>query len=189
MTSAQARIDCGLGPLLARRGRAIGVCVAALSLLACGQGTSASPSPGQSPLWPSTEPQQGPTHPPDDLAEPAPVRRHRPRQLVPVVRLGTFHDLSGPLQDELVRRYARRHVNELRTCYEQALDQGPQFAGALPLRVIISAAGSVVSVQSEVGSIRDPGMRDCVAAAVAHWQFPAASDRTSVLLEWHFRLD
>ena len=51
--------------------------------------------------------------------------------------------LSGGLSQEQVRRTIRRHVNEVRFCYEQGLQQNPSIEGRVSVRFIIANNGTV----------------------------------------------
>ena len=61
---------------------------------------------------------------------------------VPHIRTGEA-DVRGSLSREVIRRVIRRHINEVRFCYEQELAQRPDLAGRVTVSFIISATGSV----------------------------------------------
>ncbi len=61
---------------------------------------------------------------------------------VPRIRSGAA-DVRGSLSKEVIRRVIRRHINEVRFCYEQELNQRPDLEGRVTVSFIISPTGAV----------------------------------------------
>lgn len=89
----------------------------------------------------------------------------------PVLKFGEV-EVQGPLDKHLVAIIARHHQNELRLCYEKALQANPAVAGKLVLRLTLDTKGAVVSAQAS-GTISDPALGPCAAARAKQWLFPA----------------
>ena len=91
----------------------------------------------------------------------------------PMVRgVGETH---GALSREQIRRTVHLHMNEVRFCYEQALQSNPELDGRVVVRFVVAGRGNVmtsVTQSSTIGST--PGQ--CVSRAVQRWSFPAADD-------------
>lgn len=86
---------------------------------------------------------------------------HRPRGLV-----------------EPVRRVVRRHLNEIRFCYEQQLERHPLLEGRAVVRFEIEADGTVVQAHATAsmtvgsGRVSVPSFETCLANAFRRWSFP-----------------
>lgn len=93
------------------------------------------------------------------------------------------------LSREAVRRTIRRHVNEVRFCYEQELGQRPDLAGRVTLTLVIGATGAVQSTSIASSTLGSARVEDCVAAAGRRWTFPAPDGGGSVLVTYPFALD
>lgn len=76
---------------------------------------------------------------------------------------------------DIVRRIGRRHVNQLRFCYEQAVAARGQAAGVIDLEVSIDDEGAPVQLSTSVreGSILSERLVSCQREAVRRWALPA----------------
>jgi TonB family protein len=90
---------------------------------------------------------------------------------VPRVRTEQL-DVRGTLSRETIRRVVRRHLNEVRFCYEQALTQGRELQGRVSVKFVISPIGSVQTAALSSSTIADTKLDSCVVAAVRRWTFP-----------------
>ena len=59
---------------------------------------------------------------------------------MPHIRSGKA-DVRGSLSKEVIRRIIHRHINEVRFCYEQELNQRPDLQGRVSIKFIISPTG------------------------------------------------
>ncbi|MGZ3425082.1 MAG: TonB family protein, partial [Polyangia bacterium] len=91
------------------------------------------------------------------------------RASMPVCTLG-LAETRGSCDKDLIRRVVRAHVNELRFCYERALQSRPELAGRVVSRFTIGFDGRVSSSTIASSTIA-AGVDSCVAQAIARWQF------------------
>lgn len=94
------------------------------------------------------------------------------RASVPTIRTGTS-EVRGSLSRELIRRYIRRHLNQVRSCYEQRLASSPDLAGRVAVRFTIGATGQVSRSDVASSTLGNPQTEQCVAGVVRQIQFPA----------------
>jgi TonB family protein len=80
--------------------------------------------------------------------------------------------VRGSLDREIVRRVIRRHLNEVKYCYQKQLQSDPGLAGKLKLGFVISATGQVVRSRVLQSSLGNKPVETCVASAVKRWLFP-----------------
>jgi len=112
----------------------------------------------------------------------------RSKTIVPDFIAGT-PVVHGSLDKEIIRRTIRRHVNEVRYCYEQGLTHHPGLAGRLVVQFMIAANGQVLSsvMQPQSSTMTDPGVAMCVVKAVQRWPFPAPSGGGLVQVSYPFQ--
>ncbi|MCB9591317.1 MAG: AgmX/PglI C-terminal domain-containing protein [Sandaracinaceae bacterium] len=91
---------------------------------------------------------------------------------VPTIRTGNA-DVRGSLSREVIRRVIRRHINEVRFCYEQELNSRPDLEGRIMVSFIISPTGAVQSATVGNTTINNARVESCVTTAVRRWTFPA----------------
>jgi hypothetical protein len=89
----------------------------------------------------------------------------------PEVTPGQFN-IRGTLDKEIVRRVVRRHLNEVRYCYEQALLKQPGLGGWITLQLTIGASGSVIATGLQSSTIGNSRVEACVQQAMRRWEFP-----------------
>jgi TonB family protein len=73
----------------------------------------------------------------------------------------------------LIRRVVRRHLNEVRFCYEKALLAAPALEGRVAMRFTVAGDGQVSSAEVHSSTLGAPEVERCIADAVERWQFPA----------------
>lgn len=104
---------------------------------------------------------------------------------VPTIRTGTAA-VRGSLSKEVIRRYIRRHINQIRYCYEQQLAVRPDLSGRVSVRFVISPSGAV-STSSVAGStLGNPAAEACVARAVQRIAFPQPEGGGVVIVTYPF---
>jgi TonB family protein len=113
-------------------------------------------------------------------------REHTDR--VPQIRETGAH-VVGSLSQEAIRRVVRRHLPEVRFCYEQGLQQNPSLEGRVTVSWIISPAGTVQSASIAPGSSLQNGqVESCIATAVRRWSFPQPDGGGTVGVNYPFTL-
>jgi TonB family protein len=167
---------------------AISLCLAAIS---CGGGTSSTSTSPETTDPPAVEP-------PPESRPPAPVRvalgqctekkvpfvsgsfaRYASQgdafasltgtglSRPPEITLGSASATNG-LDKNIIRRYVRRKLPRVRSCYERELLRRPNLAGTVVVKFAIEASGAVTGVRaSGLGSVRG-----CVARAIETIRFP-----------------
>jgi hypothetical protein len=113
----------------------------------------------------------------------------RRSHLVPP-RPGQVEVRPGGLGKEPIRRTIHRHVQEVRHCYERALQSNPSLAGRVTVQFLIAPSGAVQSAMA-VPERTDLGSAEainCVASAVRRWDFPQAAAPTLVTYPFVFGL-
>jgi TonB family protein len=95
--------------------------------------------------------------------------KYRPR--APSVGVGVAK-LRGALSKEIIRRIVRRHINEVRFCYQKQLQSNRDLRGRLIVNFVIAANGTVAMSRVGESTLSDDAVESCVASAVRRWAFP-----------------
>ena len=87
---------------------------------------------------------------------------------------------TGALSPEQIRRVVRRHVNEVRFCYEQGLQTRPDLEGRVAVSFIIGSDGVVGNAAVASNTVGNDRVGTCVQQAVRRWSFPSSEGVTGV---------
>jgi TonB family protein len=87
------------------------------------------------------------------------------------VRAGDAN-VRGSLSRDVIQRVIRRHLNEVRYCYERGLAGDPSLQGRVTVSFIISPSGNVQSASVADSTLSNPGIESCITNAVNRWTFP-----------------
>ena len=107
--------------------------------------------------------------------------------VVPQVRAGDA-DVRGSLSRDVIRRVIRRHINEVRFCYEQSLGANPGLEGRVTASFLISPTGAVQSAAISNSTLNNATAEQCIASAVRRWTFPPPSGGGVVGVNYPFVL-
>ena len=106
---------------------------------------------------------------------------------VPRIRTGKA-DVRGSLSKEVIRRIIRRHINEVRFCYEQELNSRPDLQGRVAIKFIISPTGAVQTAAVAKSTMGNAKVEQCIAKAVRRWTFPSPEGGGIVVVTYPFVL-
>jgi hypothetical protein len=105
----------------------------------------------------------------------------------PSVSIGAA-EVRGALDKEIIRRVVRAHINEVRYCYEQRLQDHPTLAGRVLIDFMIAESGMVLTATTEASSLSREEVGACIAAAVRRWTFPSAKKHGLTEVHYPFAL-
>jgi len=97
--------------------------------------------------------------------------------------------VRGSLDKEIIRRIIRRHINEVKDCYEQELASNPTLAGKVMVNFTIAGSGDVIASSLHSSTMNDPRVENCTVQAVRRWQFPKPLGGGSVTVTYPFVLE
>jgi TonB family protein len=98
------------------------------------------------------------------------LHAHQIRTPDPILGDGS---VRGTLDKEIIRRVVRRHLNEVKYCYQQALSRRPTLEGRLVTQFTIAPTGRVLAAVVQSSTLREVSVEACVVNAVKRWEFPA----------------
>lgn len=95
--------------------------------------------------------------------------------------------VEGGLDRDIVRRIVRAHINEVRKCYDVALEDDPDLEDRVTVSFTIGASGKVASA-SATSRESNEGLESCLGKAAKRWKFPKPIDGADVEVEYPFVL-
>jgi len=113
--------------------------------------------------------------------------RGRPAPKTPDILIGDS-SVRGSLDKEIIRRIVRRHLNEVKFCYEEQLIRQPALAGRIVVQFMIARNGQVLSSVLQSSSMKNPAVERCTVQAVHRWQFPEPQGGGLVTVTYPFSL-
>ncbi len=96
----------------------------------------------------------------------------QPPPAPPIPPVGALTTSNYSLNREIVRRVIYVHINQIRTCYQQALVRQPTLAGRLVVIFEINPKGQVDDLLIPETSLPAPVMLQCISDTMRSWEFP-----------------
>ncbi len=96
--------------------------------------------------------------------------------------------VRGSLDKEIIRRIIRRHLNEVKFCYEKELMKKADLYGRVMIQFTISGTGQVVASVVQNSTMNNPPVEQCIAGAVRRWEFPKPQGGGIVIVSYPFVL-
>ena len=96
--------------------------------------------------------------------------------------------VRGSLDQEIIRRIIRRHLNEVKFCYEKELLRKADLYGRVTVHFTISGTGQVVASIVQQSTMNAPVVEQCIADAVKRWEFPKPQGGGIVIVSYPFVL-
>ena len=96
--------------------------------------------------------------------------------------------VRGSLDKEIIRRIIRRHLNEVRFCYEKELMHKQDLYGRVMVQFTISGTGQVIASIVSNSTMNNPNVEQCIAQAVRRWEFPKPQGGGIVIVSYPFVL-
>jgi hypothetical protein len=97
-------------------------------------------------------------------------------------------NVRGSLDKEIIRRIIRRHINEVKYCYEQELTKKPDLGGRIMVQFTIAASGQVIASVLQNSTMSNARVENCTVQAVRRWEFPKPLGGGIVIVSYPFVL-
>ncbi|MBW2731975.1 MAG: AgmX/PglI C-terminal domain-containing protein [Deltaproteobacteria bacterium] len=96
--------------------------------------------------------------------------------------------VRGALDKEIIRRIIRRHINEVKYCYQKELASNEKLGGRVIIQFTISPTGQVVVSKVQQSTLKNQKVETCIARAVRRWLFPKPKGGGIVIVSYPFVL-
>jgi len=97
-------------------------------------------------------------------------------------------NVRGSLDKEIIRRIIRRHINEVKYCYEQELTKKASLGGRIMVQFTIAASGQVIASVLQNSTMGNAKVENCTVQAVRRWEFPKPLGGGIVIVSYPFVL-
>ena len=97
-------------------------------------------------------------------------------------------DVRGSLDKEIIRRIIRRHLNEVKFCYEGELARNPELGGRIVVQFTIAGSGRVLASVLQTSTMKNARVETCTVNAVKRWEFPQPVGGGLVIVSYPFVL-
>lgn len=95
-------------------------------------------------------------------------------------------NVRGSLDKEIIRRIIRRHINEVRFCYETELTKKSSLSGRISVQFTIAGTGQVIASVLQSSTMGNVRVESCVVQAVRRWEFPRPVAGGIVIVSYPF---
>ncbi len=95
-------------------------------------------------------------------------------------------EVQGGLEREVIARYIKSQLGQIRYCYERQLSASPDLYGKVKVKFTIGAAGSVVAQAINATSLKNAMVEGCILRRIAGWRFPRPEGGTQVNVSYPF---
>jgi hypothetical protein len=94
---------------------------------------------------------------------------------------------TGSLNKTLILGVVRRHLGEIRFCYEKQLHDVPTLAGKVAVTFTIGPEGAVADSQIASSTLANDAVEGCPLQRVNQWLFPQSGGAVKVTYPFDFR--
>ena len=97
---------------------------------------------------------------------------------------------GGPVAEGLTKEEVwaviRKHLHEIRYCYETSILRNPKLEGKLVVSFVINGTGEVKKPAVKETEMRDQPLDKCVVSRIALWKFPKPKGKINVDVQYPF---
>jgi TonB family protein len=124
--------------------------------------------------------------PEEDVPGPARARSLGGRRVRAPDVIPGLAEVHGSLDREIVHAVMRRHISEVKYCYETELTAQADLSGRLKVQVTIAATGEVIASVLQSSTMGNFHVENCVVHAARRWKFPEPTGGGIVIVSYPF---
>lgn len=94
--------------------------------------------------------------------------------------------ILGALDRSLIDEVIKRHMNQIRYCYQRELTKNPSLAGKVVIKFVIAKDGTVSSASVKSSTMGNPGVESCISGRFMRMQFPEPKGGGIVIVSYPF---
>lgn len=104
-----------------------------------------------------------------------------------VGRIDGDHAINGALDQSLVNAVVKRHINQVRYCYQRELNKNPNIEGQVRVKFVVEGDGSVSTPEIQSSTLKNEAVENCICGRFGRFRFPEPSDGKPVEVISSFR--
>ncbi|NOY27674.1 MAG: AgmX/PglI C-terminal domain-containing protein [Oligoflexia bacterium] len=101
-------------------------------------------------------------------------------------RIGGDPIILGALDKSLIDAVIKRHMNQIRYCYQRELTRSPDLGGKVTVKFVIAKDGSVSKASIKASSMGNATVENCIAGRFRRFQFPEPKGGGIVIVSYPF---
>jgi hypothetical protein len=94
--------------------------------------------------------------------------------------------ILGALDKSLIDAVIKRHMNQIRYCYQRELTKNPNLGGKITIKFVIAKDGSVSKSDVKSSSMGNGAVEGCIADRFLKFQFPEPKGGGIVIVSYPF---
>ncbi len=101
-------------------------------------------------------------------------------------RIGGDPIILGALDKSLIDAVIKRHMNQIRYCYQRELTKSPDLGGKVTVKFVIAKDGTVSKAETKSSTLGSPTVESCIADRFRRFQFPEPKGGGIVIVSYPF---
>ncbi|MBT3221540.1 MAG: AgmX/PglI C-terminal domain-containing protein, partial [Proteobacteria bacterium] len=94
--------------------------------------------------------------------------------------------ILGSLDRSQITKVVKRHMNQIRYCYQQELTSNPSLAGRIDIKFVIDKDGNVSQASAKKNTMGNQATEQCIAGRFMRMKFPKPSGSGIVIVRYPF---
>jgi Ca-activated chloride channel family protein len=94
--------------------------------------------------------------------------------------------ILGSIDRTLIDEVIKRHMNQIRYCYQRELTKNPSLGGKVTIKFVIVKDGSVSNASTKSTTMNNSAVENCVAERFKRFQFPEPQGGGIVIVTYPF---
>jgi len=101
-------------------------------------------------------------------------------------RIGGDPIILGALDKSLIDAVIKRHMNQIRYCYQRELNKDPSLGGKIVVKFVIAKDGSVSKASTKSSTMGSPSVESCINGRFMRFRFPEPKGGGIVIVSYPF---
>ncbi len=94
--------------------------------------------------------------------------------------------ILGALDKSLIDQVVRRHMNQLRYCYQRELTKNPDLGGKITIKFVIDREGQVSTAKVKSSTMGNAAVESCMTSRFQRFTFPKPKGNGVVIVSYPF---
>ncbi len=94
--------------------------------------------------------------------------------------------ILGALDRSLIDEVIKRHMNQIRYCYQRELTKNPALGGKIVIKFVIAKDGTVSSAEKKTSTMNNGAVEQCIVGRFMRMQFPTPKGGGIVIVSYPF---
>ncbi len=94
--------------------------------------------------------------------------------------------ILGAMDKSLIDAVVKRHLNQIRYCYQRELQQDPSLAGRVVVKFVIAKDGTVANASIKSSTLAAPAVEQCLVSRFLRMSFPEPAGGGIVVVSYPF---